>query len=464
MNTSESVVLGVDYGTTNSSAAVFINGQVRVLEIDPTNTSPKTLKSSIFVATDGEISLGQAAIDQYIEKFEGIEIKTDFQITDDFMVVEKFGGNKEQDTIKERIIEEVELNLPGRFIMSPKRVLPNKFFHQTDIFGKIYTAEDLSALLLKQIKTRSEEILQREISAVNLGRPVHYSDNPDEDDLAIERITKAAQSVGFKDITFTYEPVGAAYNYSLQNKENKMGIVFDFGGGTFDTSVVEFFKNGEMKVIANEGVYVGGNKLNENLIYSKFMPYFGRDAKWGPSNVPIPLWITQNASRWETSVLMRKKENMELLEKIRRQTDDFDLIENLLYLIRYNLGLSLFLLAENLKIDLSNADPSDILPILWKRENIEIKERTSQEEFRKIVWNDISRIVQSMRNVLDKAELTYDDIDVVIKTGGSSRVFFVTELLQNIFPNAEIFEGDAFTDVTSGLAIGGYENVTLLDI
>lgn len=63
-----------------------------------------------------------------------------------------------------------------------------------------------------------------------------------------------------------------------------------------------------------------------------------------------------------------------------------------------------------------------------------------------------------MRIALEKAQKNYEDINVVIKTGGSSKGFYIQELLTNIFPKAEITQGDAFTDVTAGLAIAAYKN------
>lgn len=447
----KNLVLGVDFGTTNSSAAVFVDNQIKLFKVDETNKNPCTLKSSIFIGKDNQTYVGQQAIDQYIEKFEGHEIVTDFRITDEWVDILK---NVEGDTTKERVIEEYEINLPGRFIMSPKRVMPNIYFTDTEVFGHKYTPEDLAGIILSRIKESVERELGHEIKSINLGRPVHFSDTGD-DSLAEQRISTAAKNVGFENVTFTLEPIGAAYNFAINNNEKKLGIVFDFGGGTFDTSVVEFFPDHSIKVIANEGVYVGGNRLNEDLITAKFMPYFGRDVKWGPHAMKIPEWIIEGASRWENSVIMRKKENVDLLESIRRQADQPLLIEKLITLIRQNYGLSLFLLAEKSKIDLTDLQDFENVEMIWQKGNIVIDENINREDFRKIVWQDVGRIVQSMRQVMEKADVKNEDIDVIIKTGGSSRTFFIQELLKNIFPKAEIYENNSFTDVTAGLAVSG---------
>ena len=445
------LVLGIDFGTTNSSAAVYVNDKVQIIDVDPRNTNPTTLKSSIFITKDQEVIVGQKAIDTYIEKFEGQEIQSDFRLTDDYLAGE---ANKEGETMLERLVEEYEINLPGRFIISPKRVMPNPYFTGTEVFEKLYTPEDLATFILQEVKNKAGAQLNTNIKNVNIGRPVHFSDIG-EDDLAIERITTAAKRVGFENIQFTFEPVGAAHSFAIKNNENKIGLVFDFGGGTFDTSVVEFYPDHSIKVLDSQGVYVGGNKFNENLIVSKFMQYFGRDITWGPHHMKLPEWIIESASKWELSQMMRKKDKIEMIENIRRQSTSPNLVENLLKLIRFNLGLSLFLTAEKSKIDLSQMEYTDVLDLKWMKYSISIEEKINQEEFKKLMWQDMARIGGSIRKVLENTNLDYEDIQVVIKTGGSSRTFFIQEFLQNLFPNAEIYENDSYTDVTAGLAVSG---------
>ena len=123
MSQNNDIVLGVDFGTTNSSAAVYQNSELKIFDIDPTNSSPKTLKSSIFITPEHSIFIGQTAIDEYIKRFEGIEIHTDKRLSDQEIEVVK---DVEGGTIFEKIVEEYEINLPGRFILSPKRVIDRK--------------------------------------------------------------------------------------------------------------------------------------------------------------------------------------------------------------------------------------------------------------------------------------------------------------------------------------------------
>jgi|GEM_PF-274733 len=451
MNPSKDLVLGVDFGTTNSSAAVFDNNQVKLFDVDDKGANSKTLKSSIYINKNHGIFVGDEAIQNYTQDFEGKEIKTDRRLTDEWLDIIQ---GVEGELSRERLVEEYEVDLPGRFIVSPKRVMPNRFFTDTEAFGKIYTAEDLATIILKKIKERADEQMSYDFKSVNIGRPVTFSDTG-SDELALQRIEAGARAAGFTNITFTYEPVGAAYNFAMKNKEKKLGLVFDFGGGTFDTTVAQFNPDHTMNVIANGGVYIGGNKFNENLILSKFMPYFGRDIKWGAQSFPMPDWIMENASRWEMSVIMRKKDNIEMLENVRRQSDNPKVVENLIKLIKNNLGLSLFLLAENSKIALTDLIQDEILPMPWEKFDINLNEQITQSEFKKIMWPDVGRISQTIRQVLAKANVTAEDIQVIVKTGGSSKTFFISEFLGNTFPNAEVFTSDAYTDVTAGLAIGG---------
>lgn len=388
-------VIGVDFGTTNSSAAIFLDGKVRFFNVDPESSSPKTLKSSIFLHSNGNITVGEKAINEYLEKFKNFEIKTMDVSTDRKEVVHIWEGHFYYDFVR----EEVEVNLPSRLILSPKRAMPSSIFNTVEIYREedektlSYSIQELGAMILKKIKTQAEKELGQSIKSINLGRPIHFGDQGG-DDLAISRITEAAKLAGFKNISFTYEPLGAAFNYALTNNSEKLGIVFDFGGGTFDTSVVEFKSNGEMNVLSNEGVYVGGNKLNENLIYEKFLKYYGKDLKFGNLSLPIPDWILKSVSRWEMAPILRKKDNLSMIERIRSQVDEPHLIDNLLHMIKYNIGLSLFLLAEESKVDLSDLKDNEMMKISWEENNVKINETLSQNEFKTIIWNDISRIVQ----------------------------------------------------------------------
>ena len=132
-----SIAFGLDFGTTNSVLAIAQNGNVEIVDIDPSSVSQKTLKSVLFFDEEGSISIGQEAIDQYVS----------------------YGC------------------LYGRLMQSIKAFLPSKSSIETYIFGKRYEIEDLISLILKVIKHRGELHVGHVVDTVIMGRPVVFSED-----------------------------------------------------------------------------------------------------------------------------------------------------------------------------------------------------------------------------------------------------------------------------------------------
>jgi hypothetical chaperone protein len=122
---------------------------------------------------------------------------------------------------KEAIEQYVSNNMHGRFLKSIKRVLPRSGFKETRIFGKKYTAEDLVSLILKYLKKKADNYINFEVKRAVFGRPVVFDENPEKDNLAQQRLLKAAKLAGFEDVAFQMEPIAAAFTYErlIQNPQ-----------------------------------------------------------------------------------------------------------------------------------------------------------------------------------------------------------------------------------------------------
>jgi hypothetical chaperone protein len=201
--------VGLDFGTTNSSAAVYDGQRVRMLNLDPVNTSPAIMRSTLFIAREGVPFIVREAINRYTDGNVGREIEYEWRyIGETEVTLAEFG------TVMQSLYAVVDANAPGRLFQSLKSHLRDSSFSGTDVFGVRYTLETLIALVLRMILQRVEEELGTKVTGMVLGRPVHYSTDARLDALAIERMRRAAEEAGLPPFTFLPEPTAAALSYA----------------------------------------------------------------------------------------------------------------------------------------------------------------------------------------------------------------------------------------------------------
>ena len=162
--------VGLDFGTTNSSAAVYDGTRVRLLNLDPINNSPTVMRSTLFITRAGVPSIGREAINRYQEGNVGREIEYEWRYIGDAEVTLADVG-----TVMQALYAVVDANTPGRLFQSLKTHLRDRSFTGTDVFGTRYSIETLIAVVLRIILQRVEEELGSPVTSMVLGRPVHYS-------------------------------------------------------------------------------------------------------------------------------------------------------------------------------------------------------------------------------------------------------------------------------------------------
>lgn len=411
---------GLDFGTTNSSLVLNQNGSVEIVDIDEYNTTGKTLRSVIFFDEEKNIYVGYEAIAQYIDK----------------------GGE-------------------GRFLQSIKSFLPSALFEYTIINGRRYKLEDIIAIILRRIKKKGEQYLGREVVDVVMGRPVIFSEDKKKDKLAENRLRKAAEMVGFKNIVFQFEPIAAAFAFerSLSKNEEKIVLIGDFGGGTSDFTIIrlsgrklENFDRGE-DVFSLGGVCVAGDIFDSELMWEKVAKFFGRDAKYKSMTgqwLDMPTSITFKLKNWHLIPQLRYRSMREYVRQLKTSINDVAAITNLENLIEDNYGFMLFQAIEKAKIELSSRDAS---VIAFKDRQLEIKEWVNREEFEKIIFGYISKIEACLDDMMLRIGLGPEDIDVVFTTGGTSYVPCIRNLFIRKFGEAKMKQMDAFTSVAYGLGM-----------
>ncbi|HMT19978.1 MAG TPA: Hsp70 family protein, partial [Promineifilum sp.] len=226
------MIIGMDFGTTNSGIAVYDGRAVDVLPLDPAATNPRVARTAIYITNEGAITIGRAAIDRYFEHNLNRPVK-----------VQKVWVG-EVEVVAEGVYYVTDVYVyadalsPGRLFLSIKTGLRDRNYAGTVIGQFFYPLESLIALYLTVTKARAERLLGRGITQVVLGRPVHFAADAEGDRLAEARLLDAAFRAGYETVYLQYEPVAAAYSYALELTRPENVLVFDFGGGTLDITVM----------------------------------------------------------------------------------------------------------------------------------------------------------------------------------------------------------------------------------
>jgi len=413
------IVFGIDFGTTNSALSIYHNGQVQVVNIDEFNGNGSLMRSVLYFNEESEIFAGHEAINHYVNE-----------------------------------------GAAGRFMQSIKTFLPNRSFVSTEVFGKNYGIDDLIAIILRKIKAKGEARVGCQVDSVVLGRPVLFSEDPEKDALAQNRLETAARKAGFRQIWFQFEPVAAALSFeeSLPAGSEKIVFIGDFGGGTSDFTVIRVkggaFTRADRRsdVLSLGGVYTAGDKFDSQIMWDKVAKYFGRGVKYkgmGKEDLfDIPHSIIYTLCQWHRIPLLRARKIREQIRLIKNSANDRQAIENLEHLISDNYGFFLFQSIEKAKCELSHRELTDIR---FNERDLAISESITRGEFDAINAENFSRIAQCIDDVVAKSGVTQQGIDTVFLTGGTSRIPFIRDLFAQRFGAAKLEDRDAFTSVVHGL-------------
>lgn len=443
---------GIDFGTTNSTIAVVGEaGTPQTISIDREAKTPSVMRSIIYVGTDGAFLYGQSAIDAYLKDVregKGRIKKTIY--TGRFITVTGDADihGVRPDEVVEELIEFDEFQ-GGRMLQSLKSVLANPAISSINLFGQMHPIEAVIGGFLKEIKDRADKILEQKGESVMLGRPVRYSGSDEE--LALTRMRKAAKLAGFREIEFEYEPIAAAYDFGRRNSKKLTALIFDFGGGTLDISIVRF---PDKKVLANVGLPIGGDYFNSKLFSSKVARFLGSETTYGPNKAFMPSYLYRALCDWYTATLLKDEHFDEQMDHFRFMSSDPESIDALRSLVNNNLSFSLYDEIDAVKRSLSEK-ADEVLS--FKADDIDIRTKITRKELEEMIAEDLVRINQLLTDALRNAHLSEEQIDVVSTTGGSSLIPVVRSLLIHKFGASKIIPNDAFTSVAAGLAIRATE-------
>lgn len=459
---------GVDFGTTNSSVAVSDGQGVRVLELDPLNDSPKSLPSLLYLSREGEALVGRAAANAFIERNIDREVmlqKVDLGISIEGYVgsepdkSEGYRPREEGEQIREAVRAHamVEVNSPGRLFQSIKSSLRFKDFKGTEVFGTQYQIEELTAKILMRIKRAVDELAGEPVESAVFGRPVHFSTREGEDEIAEARLRRAAALAGFKDVVFFYEPVAACVEYAVGTESRQRLMVVDIGGGTCDVCIMEFGgahgaadRLAESRILGVAGVPIAGDAIDREIIRAKVFPCLGSRSRYGPSRLPMPQFIYNAIIDWQNLYKLNTEETINWLIATEASSTQPQAIRALRTLIQRNYGYPVVRKVEGAKKLLSSEWEA---PLEIHKEAIQISELISRTEFTHIIEPTLEEMLASIDEAETLAQVTPDQIDCVLTTGGTSLIPAVRRMLAQRFGHDKLLERDTFTSVATGLAV-----------
>lgn len=437
--------IGFDFGTSNSAIAVVetAGAAPRLLHLDRARPDAAFIPTALYLTRDGQAHIGYAAIAAFVRAESGRTVIRRGEATG--QVVETEAG-------RHLVWSDVDTEQPGRFFQTLKGSLPDRSFRGTNVFGRFYTPEALIATVMRAMRERAEAELGQPIMRAAVGRPVHWAeDAPERDALALRRMEAALHLAGFADCDFVPEPIAAGLHFATTLTAPQTALVFDFGGGTLDVTVMRV-GGGAREVLSTSGIPLGGNTLDEEIMDGRLLRYFGEDMEWGVQRLPVPQHVMEAIRHWYTIPELNEARTVAFLQNMEREAkgEDKRQIRALLALARGNRGWALFREIERAKIGLSDAETEQIF---FVEEAIGIAENLSRHDFEAIIADRVRQAARCVDDALTGAGLGPEGVDAVVRTGGSSNIPAFQRLLSETFGAGKLRFQDAFSSVVTGLAL-----------
>ncbi|MCX7012210.1 MAG: Hsp70 family protein [Candidatus Sumerlaeota bacterium] len=324
-------IIGIDLGTTNSGVAVMEkNGPVIV----PNSLGDRLTPSVVGFSKSGEVLVGKKA---------------------------KRGA---------------VMNI-GRTVFSIKRHMGTS--HRVNIEGKVYTPQEISAMILQKLKQDSEDYFGEEITQAVITVPAYFTD-------AQRAATRdAGEIAGLTVRRIIDEPTAAAVAYGLDKQKDQKILVYDFGGGTFDVSILEYI-SGVFRVISIHGdTHLGGDDI-DNLIVDHLVEQFKKE---------------QNVDLTEDPIAMQRIKEA----------------------------------AEEAKIDLSEVNDTTILVeavTMSDKGPLTLEASLTRAQLESMIADFVERTMKSTQEAMDDANLKPEDVDTILLVGGSTRIPLVQRRVKDL--------------------------------
>jgi len=347
-------IIGIDLGTTNSVVAIMEKGEPKII----TNSEGgRTTPSVVGFAKDGGRLVGQVAKRQSITNPENTVYS-----------IKRFMGRRYNE-----VTEEIKM-VPYKVVRGPKEDA------RVEIEGKQFSPPEISALILQKLKEAAEDYLGEKVTEAVITVPAYFND-------AQRQATKDAGKIAGLDVKrIINEPTAAALAYGMDKKQDQLIAVYDFGGGTFDISVLEIGENIVEVKSTNGDTHLGGDNIDQRLIE----------------------WIVQEFKKDQGIDLSRDKMSIQRLKEA----------------------------AEKAKIELSTTQETEInLPFITADASgpKHLVMKLSRSKLEQLVAEIIDRSIAPCKQAIADAGISISDIKEVIMVGGMTRMPYIQELVTKFF-------------------------------
>ncbi len=404
---------GLDFGTSNTTLGSTRDGAPWMHALEGEQV---TIPSAIFFGWSGEPTFGRAAMATYVE---GVQ---------------------------------------GRLMRSLKSVLGTSLADETTAVGRRRLRfRDVIAIYVKEVKRRAEAEAGVVFESVVHGRPVHFVDgNPEGDRAAEAMLRDIAQEVGFREISFQYEPIAAALDYERQIDCEEIALIADIGGGTSDFSIIRLSPERHRKVeraddiLANDGVRIGGVDFDRVLSLARLMPLLGYGSPTTRPGRDVPGGAFHDLATWSNINRLYNDKSRRDLRAIRRDALRPELIDRMSHVLDREFGHTLAMQIEAAKIALSDRE-NILLDLAMIEAGLGVT--LTRDEFATDTARLSGRISERIEACLRMAGVQKEAVTSLFLTGGSTRILHVAQAITSLMPQARVVEGDTFGAVGAGLTI-----------
>ncbi|WP_404711845.1 Hsp70 family protein [Sphingomonas sp. MMS24-J13] len=423
MSASSPFTLGLDFGTTNSVAAVARGETADLVMLDGPEAPDAVFRSALcFWEEEGQRN-GLAA-----------------------------------DAGPWAIREYLAFPQDSRFIQSFKSVVASAAFEHASILERRYRFEDLGRLFLQKMGARAHGALSGAASRVVVGRPVEYAGGRPDEALARTRYDLMFGGLG-AEIHYVYEPLGAAFSYASRITDPATILVADFGGGTSDFSVVRIEAPGAVRrcsPLGHAGIGIAGDRFDFRIVDNLVMPMLGKGGSYRSFDkvLEIPGGYFNDFADWSRLALMRNRRTLADLEKLRRAAIDPNAIGRMIAVIEQELGYQLYDAVGRLKRALSTAETAHFH---FAGAELAIEADVTRAAFEGWIAPDIARIEATVDRALAAADVPAGMIDRIFLTGGTSLTPRIRRLFVDRFGEDRIASGGELTSIAHGLALIGQQ-------
>ncbi|PCJ22853.1 MAG: hypothetical protein COA96_13260 [SAR86 cluster bacterium] len=462
--------IGVDYGTSNSAAAVFDGENIHLIQLEKYS---KVMPSATYINREFKINTGQSAINQYIEGNTGRTIELSAEILGEGRTTTGQVGDKglpeEAGTQKIYGQSFVDAGQQGRLFLGIKRLLGNTQAPRLMVFDRPFRLVALITPLLLRIKSSVDEYLSNQLNITEtkhhacIGHPVNFEGKAaNRNATALNMLSEAYGYADFKTQSYYPEPIAASLSYLHENpiSTDQTLLAVDFGGGTLDLCVIQR-RQKEFTVIATHGVALGGDHIDQILFRKLLFPLLGKGERWRRAGEDREIETAfpfeeyeELLLNWAVSYMLNQnKYTTPLMQRIKLGDEAAVKFERLYDLIKNNHSYLVCQSIKELKAELSEHEQARLdIP------ELDIDLIVTREQFELLIDEALQKFKKSITDVLALAKLGSEDIQLVIRTGGSSLIPAVKRILEAQFPD-KVIEHDPFTSVAAGLAIADYKKL-----